>query len=206
MTFKLPNDWKKYAGTGALVMALTAILNFALDWREGDQVTNQTLLKQQQTIIQRQQLEIDELRVRIIDLEREKFNTEYRLNLLSSVNFESPVAMWIKDTSGRMVTLNKKYEELFLTPNGKGRYDYIGSTDSAFWASLGEAELGESYYQNDLEIIRTRNQQRFIEYAFVKGKRLKIIVYKYPVWSDNAAWDGRTIIGVGGVAVIAECP
>lgn len=70
-----------------------------------------------------------------------------KLMLFENRQFSLPVPMWIKDTSGIMLSMNQAYEDYVLTPLNKNRYDYIGKTDEQFW---GE-ELGKKYRQNDLK-------------------------------------------------------
>jgi len=194
---KIPLNWQKLIGNGGLVIALSTLLTFIINYKGEQRNDFQIIIDRQNELLEEYSLENRRLNTRLKILED-------RVSILSSVAYESPVATWFKDLNGRMVTLNKSYELYFLFPNGKTITDYIGKTDEEFWGSLGQAELGKRYASHDRKIVESKQTRRFEEQIFIKGKKYKAIVYKYPVFSDAPEFTRPQLIGVGGVAVIVD--
>jgi len=186
----------KQAGIAAV---LTALFTFLIN-------------SQQQTradfsgIYERQERQIQRLEEKVYQLEMQNVELQAKITTLSSLNYESPVPTWFKDLQGNMVTLNAAYEETFLKPNGKDRYDYIGKTDLEFWGQeLGDIGLAESYRQADLDVMMKREQIRSENQVNINGNLVDLIIIKYPVWSAGPDWNGKKMIGVGGVAIVKNC-
>ena len=110
--------------------------------------------------------------------------------LLESAHFDHPFPVWLKSIDGTMLSLNKAYEEVFLTPKGKSMSDYIGRKDADVW---GE-KAGSHFWKNDLKVIT--NQKRWIgqEPVEINGHTEMWNILKYPRMSGN------DVIGVAGMA------
>jgi hypothetical protein len=196
LNLKIPTkDQLKQGGLIALLsVILSTVLTFAIDWRQEGRIDYQELL-------QRQAKNIDKLEARVDALVIENQKLQEQVNILNSVTYEMPVPMWIKSLEGKMINLNNAYEQMFLKPNGLDRFDYIGKDDIELWSVLGQAEQGAKYRAHDLEVITTRQTKRYIEEVLINNKHMKVIVYKYPYWSASPNWNGRQVIGVGGLAI-----
>lgn len=112
-----------------------------------------------------------------------------------------PVPVWEKDKKGVVIYCNDIYEELFLSPYGKTRFDYIGKTDLEFWPSvLGEeigTEVGINYQNNDIEVLKSRKAWSGIEKIVVEDRDMSDywLVYKTPTII------GFEAVGTRGVAI-----
>jgi len=191
----LNGNWKKWIAQGGLVAAMTALFTFLInlqqEWRADYQI-----------ILDRQERSIERLELKVTTLEEVISDQDKRLAILSSLNYETPVATWFKDLQGRMVTLNRAYESYFLRPIGKDRYDYIGKTDAEFWEEQG-SDQGHDFWKEDLEVITTGRVKRFVQTIELESGDVRVIVNKYPVYS-TALDRQKEIVGVGGAAMIID--
>lgn len=115
-----------------------------------------------------------------------------RLSKVSSIHPDLPIPMWIKDTSGMMMSLNESYETAFLIPNGFERDDYIGNRDIDIWGR----EQAKKFREND-KIVKDANELIMVD----EGQNDKDSpfygwqLFKYPKFSDGV------LIGIGGIAL-----
>jgi len=104
-----------------------------------------------------------------------------------------PTPMWTKSDTGVMLAVNAAYEDLILKPIGKKKEDYVGKTDVEFWGK----EIGQTYYKNDLEVMRDKATKVFIEPIYTEeGKITSIVVIKYVRTIEN-----QFVVGIGGIAI-----
>lgn len=194
-TIKIPDNWQKIIGQGGMVAALTALFTFMIN-------VQTEYRSDYKAIIDRLEQQIERQEIRITELEKVNDDLRKRISIISSMTYNSPIASWFKDLQGRMVMVNDTYEQLFLIPNGKNKFDYIGQTDEEFWGSIGKAEIGKKYREHDIRVMTEKQTIRYTEIVYVGNSQLDLIVYKYPVYSTVPEFANRQIIGVGGVAVV----
>lgn len=140
---------------------------------------------------------IDKLNVSIAKLENkveklEEENKKLRSVIKSLRQFypDLPIPLWLKDHNGRMLSLNKAYEEHFLHPLGKSKEDCIGETEDVIWGS----EIAKKFKKND-SIAASQENSNFIFEESLHPLLSKWNFYKYPKFVDGV------FIGVGGVAL-----
>ena len=155
-------------------------------------IFNNVEVRNYKALTDRQLVEISELKDNIrdysIEIERLKKNSM----LANSVTDYLPYPTWIKDSSLRMVDLNKSYEDLILKPINKSEIDYIGLTNEEFWGDV----VGKQYSKNDLYVLRTGNLVSIEETTVIKGDTLNVTTTKFPLKINN------NILGVGGISII----
>lgn len=128
-------------------------------------------------------------KVHILEVENESLRQQ--LIQLKALHPEMPIPMWLKDYTGKMLSLNQSYEDAFLFPLGKTRADYIGFYDEDIWGK----DIAEVFRANDHLAMA---QKKFIE---LDNEHLKHplfqgwVFYKYPVFSEG------TFIGVAGLGL-----
>lgn len=132
-----------------------------------------------------------EMQTRIFQLENQLIALRNKIILLESAHMDSPLPMWLKDTDGTMLALNKPYETLILKPIGKTTEDYIGKNDLEFWGDT----IGKIYMDNDEWVMENKKVWKGIEPLRIKGKMDEIVVFKYPRYSS------KILIGTAGIAV-----
>lgn len=115
-----------------------------------------------------------------------------KVNLLESSHMKVPLPMWLKDREGRMLSLNKHYEEVFLAPMGLTAQDYIGKTDFDIWPE----EVARKFVDNDNRAFATNNTQYTLEpVPGTNGEITEWIIVKYIRYIDNIA------VGIAGMAL-----
>ena len=146
---------------------------------------------EKQSLIDRQSNAIQVLTLQVRELEDHVRDLKTTLSTMEALHLDLPLPQWVKDKKGRVISMNKAFEDIFLLPIGKTLEDYIGYTDTEVW---GE-EIGSEYAENDLEVLRKRRAIHNVETVLTKsGKKKYWYTFKYPIWQN------RSIIGVGGIA------
>lgn len=117
-----------------------------------------------------------------------------KLSMLEGAFQDLPLPQWLKDTDGKMLSLNKAYEDMFLRPMGKTSKDYIGKTDEDIWGK----EIADRFRKNDE--TATRNGKGFwigIEPIWVENNDISKHwwIFKY------VRYVGTTPVGVAGLAL-----
>ncbi len=145
-------DWLQvilsFLGGGTIIGILTWTISNRKDKRQG--------LKE---IIDLYKSDNDRLRKDVDDLKkefeeyrkrsfaRENENTsmirelKVKLNLLESAHLDLPVPQWLKDTSGKMLSVNTAYCEIF----GISAENYVGKSDYDVWPK----EIADAFMKND---------------------------------------------------------
>jgi PAS domain S-box-containing protein len=95
---------------------------------------------------------VGQARVWSITLESALRNSEERFR---SFMDHSPAIAWLKDESGRVVYLNRTYEERF----GVRLADWLGKADAELWP----AETAAEFRKNDLEVLRSGRSIEVVE-------------------------------------------
>lgn len=190
-------DWLQvilsFLGGGTIIGILTWTISNRKDKRQG--------LKE---IIDLYKSDNDRLRKDVDDLKkefeeyrkrsfaRENENTsmirelKVKLNLLESAHLDLPVPQWLKDTSGKMLSVNTAYCETF----GISAENYVGKSDYDVWPK----EIADAFMKNDEIVKRTRKHVMTKELAKTKDYEGYWRVLKYP------RFEGRTLVGIGGIA------
>lgn len=127
-------------------------------------------------------------------LEKENQLLREQLNTIKSIYPDLPIPMWIKDERGIMLSLNDAYENAFLRPQEKSRYDYIGKTDYDIWGK----KIADEFRKHDREAMEDNivvfKDEEFQDNALLQGYKF----YKYPKYADGV------FIGIGGIALPDE--
>lgn len=122
------------------------LLNDAVSWRD-ERIT--ALEKQEKVMEQR----LQDLERQVKELEKEKAHMKAQFLIFSTSHDSSPIPMWIKDPSGKILSCNKAYESIFLRPRGYKMTDYIGADDFAVWPK----HIAEKFRKNDKEVLDSGN-------------------------------------------------
>lgn len=122
-------------------------------------------------------LELNELRAKVI--------------LMESAHSDAPLPMWLKDTKGIILSVNRSYEETFLIPLNKTANDYIGNTDFAVWPP----EIAAQFQKNDSHVLKTGKPWRGVEEIQTETGIQKWNVLKY------VRYAGTIKLGVAGIAI-----
>ena len=103
-------------------------------------------------------------------------------------------AEWEKGTNFLMKSLNKMYEDLFLIPIDKKASDYIGYNDYDVFST----EIADRFRKHDRMVLSSRKTMFFEESVVQDGKRIKLLVVKFPKIINNK------IVSLKGYAFIID--
>ncbi len=120
-------------------------------------------------------------------LETSKNNTNVNWNVLQSILDNTPILVYVKDVEGRYLLSNKKYNEVF---NYK-ELEIIGKTDF----DLVCQEKAARYHEIDLMVISEKKPFEREETIDYNGKKLNLLVIKFPLFDQN-----NEVYGIGGIA------
>ena len=117
------------------------------------------------------------------------------MQILTAINNDIPVPIWLKSPDGKMIFVNAEYERVFLLPIGKSSKDYVGKSDFEIWDSATAIQ----YRNNDIKALRSYAPLYITELIPMQGTKPKPLrVVKYIQKKD-----GR-VIGIGGVGIFVE--
>ena len=124
---------------------------------------------------------------------------EHNSELLKLLTQHLPDMLWVKDTEGTYIYVNKALCDGLLM--AKDTLEPIGKGDVFFALREREAHkdkpdwhtFGELCFDSDQTVIDNNKAMKFEEYGNVKGKLLYLEVYKAPFYDKN----GKTIGTVG---------
>jgi len=181
------------AFTGLLTTLLTFFINRQeLGISEFDRTSK---VLQEQIDILREENTLLKLRIDKEVEERQKIQNQF--NLLISSQFNRPFPEWIK-LDGKVIFLNKKYEEAFLKPRGYLMDDYIMRSDLSVWPE----ETANEYISNDNKVIITGQPwSGTVEIPMGDGATQQWKVYKYPYYFGMGS---QQKVGVAGIAIPLE--
>ena len=131
---------------------------------------------------------------KLSSLEKQIQNLQTKLLLMESAHQHLPIPSWLKDTDGKMLSVNKAYETNFLIPNGFTKFDYMGKTDVEIW---GE-KIASEYKETDENALKCDQKYWFGHQPIIVGKSdetTKWKVLKYVRYVNDVA------IGIGGIAI-----
>lgn len=135
---------------------------------------------------------LEEARIRENQYKEEISTLKNQLMIFESSHVDIPLAMWMKDNTGKMVFINSIYEDLFLIPRGYSLHDYLGKEDSAVWSE----EVTKEFKKNDLEVMKTKRFVRTIEpIDNGNGEITYADILKYPRRLGNK------VIGISGIVM-----
>lgn len=128
-------------------------------------------------------------------LEKKNLSLIHKVEQLEVAQMDLPFPMWLKDTSGMMLSFNRRYEEVFLIPRGVNRERYLGATDYDVWPE----DVAKEFVRHDEIVKRTKKPWHGVEDVLMaSGKTRQFVIVKFPRLL------GGVIIGVGGIAVPRE--
>lgn len=137
---------------------------------------------------------IQSLKELIIKRDKEIIQLRNHIMVFEGSHIDVPIPRWLKDSSGKVLFLNRAFEKEILYPLNKEAKDYLNKTDAEFW----DLKTSELFNKNDLHVIRTKQPKEFIETwpgdnnTIIEGR-----VLKYPRYFANT----KNIIGVGGMVL-----
>ncbi len=103
----------------------------------------------------------------------------------SAILNNAPYLVWLKDTEGRYLKVNKTYADYARLKEAR---QVIGKTDFDLWPR----ELAEKYRADDAEVMSLRQQKRVEEPSFDGDKMHWTETFKTPVIDDNGHILGTT--------------
>ena len=118
-----------------------------------------------------------DLQRQIHTLQTEKAQLYTQFLLLQTSHESSPLPMWIKDETGRILGANEAYEKHYLRPLGKKLHDWIGNFDH----DVFPADVAEDWRVNDMWVFQ--HDQIFDGEEIIDlgdGKRTRHRVIKHP--------------------------
>lgn len=166
---------------------LSGLLTYRLSNKKADQDGFTILFEKLEADNRRLREEEEKNAALIRDLQRKVDDLTIKLQLMESAHNDLPVPQWLKDTHGRMLSINDPYTQVF----GKTREEYIGNTDWEVW----DKQTARQFTKNDSEVYRTRKVMHTIEMVpMPNGASEEWEIMKYPRYAGNI------IIGIGGIA------
>ena len=118
-----------------------------------------TLLDKFEEKIANLEFEISEMR-KVERLQSDELSSlRSQLLIFESSHSDIPLPMWLKDQNGKMLFVNRYYEDTFLIPFGKTGIEYVGKTDYDIWSK----EVADGFVKNDQEVMRNGDHMTFIE-------------------------------------------
>lgn len=177
---------------------LASYFNYKLGSKKEN--TNEfTLLLEQYKLLRKSDMEeMQGLKARIKELEDKDLERrleiqglKHQLIVYESSHLDIPLPNWLKDTSGRVLFINKDYEDMFLVPRGYTMSDYVGFDDYSVW----DEKFAKKIIQSDREVIRTKKPTTYIEEIDLNGRTLYVEVLKYPRKFKEV------VIGIGGIVL-----
>lgn len=107
--------------------------------------------------------------------------------VLDQIVEEAPAAIFIKDTAGRYLYVNKQHEVVTGIPPD----EVVGKTDLDLYPDA----LASAYRNDDLQTLQAMSPLRFEEPVIVEGRERLFSIVKFPVLRDEQ------VIGVCGISV-----
>lgn len=185
-------------GGGAAGAFITSYFNAKTEDKKTEIDASDRLVAQWEKLLSPLQSRVGELEKQL-EISRQKeseyqnrINTlENQLILFESSHIDIPLPMWMKDTQGKMVFLNRMYEDMFLIPRGYSINDYVGKTDFEVWSE----DVAKDFVANDKTVMRTKKHTRVIEKVNDgSGGAFYVDVLKYPRMTH-----GGKVIGLSGI-------
>lgn len=178
---------------------LASYFNYKINSKKEDNNEFNIILEQYKLLRKSDIDEINLLKTRINELEDRDMkktleiqNLKHQLMVFESSHLDIPLPNWIKDTSGKMLFVNKEYEEAFLKPRDYIASDYVGNDDYSVW----EDKIAKAIIKTDRKVIRDKKPVKTIEQIpDLDGSILYIEVLKYPRKFKNI------VIGIGGIVL-----
>jgi PAS domain S-box-containing protein len=121
----------------------------------------------------------------ITDRKRAEKGLELSESYLRSIIENQPGLVWLKDTDGRFLTVNKAFA---LSCGKSDPSDLIGLNDLDIWPK----DLAEQYRSDDSEVMRTRESKIVEEPVQDRGKFTWFETFKTPVIDEKGEIIGTT--------------
>jgi hypothetical protein len=143
--------------------------------------------------LERHSKQIKKLEREVEEKEREIIQLRNQLIIFESSHSDVPVPMWLKDTSGKMLFLNKEYEEKILHPLNKTAEDYLHKYDIDIWP----IDVAKMFTNHDKLVMKSKRSVEAIEcWVGTDGVEIEGRVLKYPRFANR-----NTVIGIGGIVI-----
>lgn len=135
------------------------------------------------------------LKAQVTQLMSDKLIGETNSLIFNGMIDDIPFPVWLKSRDGKMIKLNKAYEEKFLVPNGLSRHQYVNGLDTEVW---NQSE-SDKFRQHDLEVMANKKTMAFQEKFKVGDKEYDVMVYKFPIYANA---NTNFVVGVGGIIIV----
>lgn len=184
-----------------------SLLTYKLGNRKQDESEFSSLMREYKDLLKEAKASAEELKLRVDDLEKDVRNLTKSVNqkdkeiqhlrnqliIFESSHSDVPVPIWLKDTNGIMLFLNKEYEDKILKPINKTSDDYIGETDF----KIHPPNVAKEFRKHDRRVMTQKKPIRFKErWVGVDGQWYEGDVIKYPRFLNR-----NTVIGIGGLII-----
>lgn len=149
-------------------------------------------LKEQKADLKEQRDLVDKHQQMLMEMQRTISELQLHIIHLESGNMDHPFPWWCKNAEGKMIVVNRAYEQVFLLPRGFTRKDYEQNYDSAIWGD----EIAAVYAKNDQRVKTTGQRWEGVEpIATPDGRIENWLIIKYPRYHNGI------FLGIAGVAV-----
>lgn len=123
---------------------------------------------------------------------RDRLNSlEVKVVLLEASTQEYPFPVWLKDTDGTILAVNKAYEDMFLLPRGYKSSDCVGKKSESVWPP----EIAVADEDRARWVIRTKSTWDENAELPINGHTEEWRIIKFPRFSAGI------IIGTLGMAI-----
>jgi PAS domain-containing protein len=189
--------FKRAGWIAAVTAMLTTLFTFMINYREISLNEFNSTSKILQDQIDDLRKDNSDLKL-MVNLERNKTQQlSTQLSAVIALQYNRPFPEWVK-LDGKMILLNKKYEDIFLRPRNKVASDYILKTDLEIWPE----DIANKFIANDQYVIQTGSIFYGVELIPDKdGVLKKWIILKYPF---EMGVNSPKKVAVAGIAIPAE--
>ena len=180
------------------IMALASVV--ALLWKN-QRSSTEDIIQHLKEEVQQLQVQVAELKStekslqeQVNQLQQERAQLQTQFLLLQTSHESSPLPMWIKDQSGRVLAANEAYEKYYLRPIGKTLEDWIGNYDRDVFPQ----DVAEDWGKNDLWVFQ--NELTFDGEELVDiggGRRARHRIIKHPRYARGISRP----FGIAGIAI-----
>ncbi len=166
---------------------ITALTSFLIQRKKTDQDGFKILFDKLEEDNRRLREREDANEIKIQALQKQLNDLQLKVQLMESAHNDLPIPQWLKDTHGRMLSINDPYIKL----TGISRDKYIGNTDWDVWPE----NIARQFIENDNKVMREKKPMHTIEkFIVADGSIEEWNVLKFPRYAGNI------VVGIGGIA------
>lgn len=177
-----------FLGGGIVSSFLNYIINLKSNKREELSAVVETWQKDNDRL----RFENKSLQKELLELRKEFSDLKAKVLLLENAHIDIPLPMWLKDTRGTILSVNKEYESKFLAPRNCSITSFVGQNDNYVWK---DEKLFLQLKSNDHTAMYNGIWNGVERYPTIDGKIEDWLVVRYPKKIGN------TIVGIAGIAM-----